>query len=397
MMAAGRTSGNWRRWSVTLLIATLCLSLLAPLPVPGSASAGAATPASPPATQTSATPSPQSIVDRTTVAIDFPVGLRFTGELTLPEDATTLSFLYQAGYDDGWNLIDVPATDIAKGDGGTITIDTTLDFQSLQVPLGVHLAYRWTARTSDGHALSGIAETDWYDNRQPWQELGSDQIVLRFYGMDEAFAQTILDSAQGTVTDLERRYHLARSERLSLWIYPEATAFRDGLPANFRESVVGGSVVGYPLIVAVIPPGSQSEVGRIIPHEISHQVLFQATRNPFSLLPTWFDEGMATHIQIGGTSGYLGMAIAAERQGALFDLASLAGSFPYTPSQASLAYAASWTAIAYIEERWGEEGIAALIQAFGEGLPEDQAVPQALGVTMTQFTADWKSWLAAQG
>lgn len=390
MSVAGRSGPGGVRWSPALLVAALCLMLVAPSVTAGAVTAGAASPeASPLATA--------SIVDRTAVAIDFPAGLRFTGDLTLPEDATMLSFLYQAGYDDGWNLIDVPASDITRHGDGTVTIDTTFDFQVLQVPLGIHLAYRWAAGTPEGQVVSGIVETDWYDNRQPWQVLTSDQIVLHFYGMDAAFAQTILESAQGTVTDLERRYDLARSERLSLWIYPEASAFRDGLPANFRESVVGGSVVGYPLIVAVIPPGSDSEVGRIIPHEISHQVLFQATRNPFSLLPTWFDEGMATHIQIGGTSGYLGMAIAAEKQDALFDLASLAGSFPYTPSQASLAYAASWTAIAYIEERWGEGGNAALIRAFGEGLPEDEAIPQALGISMTQFTADWKSWLAAQG
>lgn len=397
MSAPGRPGAVRQRWSIVLLIATLCASLAAPVTAPAAASVGGSTPA-PMTTAPADALGAATIEDRTAVAIAFPVGLRVTGDLALPEDTTTLSFLYQAGYDNGWNLIDIPAGDITPTAGGTVTIDTTLDFQALQVPLGVHLTYRWMAMTTDGQtAVSEVKETDWYDDRQPWQELTSDQITLHVYGMDEAFARTILDSAQGTVTELEQRYDLARSERLSLWIYPEAEAFRDGLPANFRESVVGGSVVGYPLIVAVIPPGSTSEVGRIVPHEISHQVLFQATRNPFSLLPTWFDEGMATHIQIGGTGGYLGMAIAAERQGSLFDLASLAGSFPYTPAQATLAYAASWTAIAFILDQWGEDGITALIRAFGEGLPEDQSIPEALGLSMTDFTAAWKAWIAAQG
>ncbi|MGC4191364.1 MAG: peptidase MA family metallohydrolase [Thermomicrobiales bacterium] len=377
-------------------IALVLVMLLTIVPYAGS-SVGAVPVATPPVATPEATPAGAAIVDHTTATIDFPVGLRFTGTLTLPAGATAVSFLYQAGYDDGWNLIDVPAADITRTAGGAVAIDTTLDFQSLQVPLGIHLAYRWIAQTPTGQATSAVAETDWYDNRQPWQELSSNQVVLHYYGIDEAFARTILDSAQGTITELEHRYDLARSERLTLWIYPDGDAFREGLPANFRESVVGGSVVGYPLIVAVIPPGSDSEVGRVIPHEISHQVLFQATHNPFSLMPTWFDEGMATHTQIGGTGSFMGMVIAAERQGSLFDLSSLTESFPYTPSQATLAYAASWSAIAFIEDRWGEDGIAALIRAFGEGLPEDEAIPQALGIPMTQFEQDWKAWIAAQG
>ncbi|MGC4108641.1 MAG: peptidase MA family metallohydrolase [Thermomicrobiales bacterium] len=397
MSESGRSGLAHPRWSVVLMIVTMCLSTIAPFSSAIAIEASTPTAATPVAITSPAASA--TIEDRTTVDIDFPTGLRFSGTLTMPGSsaATLVSFLYQAGYDDGWNLIDVPASDLTSDEDGIITIDTTFDFQTLQVPLGIHLAYRWVAQTGNGHAESAISETDWYDNRQPWQELTSDQVTLHFYGMDQSFAQSMLDSAQGTITDLEQRYDLARSERLSLWIYPEAEAFREGLPPNFRESVVGGSVVGYPLIIAVIPPGSTSEIGRIIPHEISHQVLFQATRNPFSLLPTWFDEGMATHIQIGGTGGYMGMVIAAQKQGALFDLSSLTGSFPYTPSQASLAYAASWSAIAFIEARWGEDGIAALIRAFGDGLPEDEAIPHALGLTETQFSTDWKAWIAAQG
>jgi len=395
MMIVGRARGLKRAASIAFMLALILA--LAPLPAIAAATPTMGTPpvASPAASPAAA--DAVAIADRTTVSIDFPVGLRVMGQLSLPSGMTVLSFLYQAGYDEGWNLIDIPTSDIHLDTDGTATLNTLIDLQTLQVPLGARLSYRWEATTPGGQITSVARETDWYDTRQPWQVWTSDQIVLHTYGMDAAFATIILDSAQGTVSELERRYGLARSERLTLWIYPEADAFRQGLPPNFRESVVGGSVVGFPLIVAVIPPGSESEVGRVIPHEISHQVLFQATRNPFSLLPAWFDEGMATHIQTGGTSGYMGMVVAAQRQGSLFRLSSIAGSFPYAPAQASLAYAASWSAIAFIEDRWGEDGIAALIRAFGEGLPEDEAIPQALGQTMDQFDHDWRAWILASG
>lgn len=382
---------------IASMLVVILVLVLAPLigPTTGAAATAGPTPA---VASSAASPiSGTTIEDRTTVSIAFPVGLRFTGQLRVPDGVSVISFLYQAGYDDGWNLVDVPASDVRLDGEGMATLDTIIALQALQVPLGARLMYRWEVSAPGESGTSEVREADWYDNRQPWQEWSSEQITLHAYGMDAAFAGTILDSAQGTVSDLERRYDLARSERLTLWIYPGAEAFREGLPPNFRESVVGGSVVGYPLIVAVIPPGSDSEVGRVIPHEISHQVLFQATRNPFALLPTWFDEGMATHVQIGGTSGYMGMVIAAERQGTLFNLSSLVGSFPYTPSQASLAYAASWSAIAFIDARWGEDGIAALIRAFGDGLPEERAIAQALGISMSEFDHEWRAWIAESG
>lgn len=381
----------------TLLIALLICTLFAPwapaLPVFASNSG---TPVATPNTLPEGTP--VTVADKTTVTVAFPTGLHISGTLVTSEQDARISFLYQTGYENGWNLVDIPASD-RSATGDVVTIDTLIDLQTLQVPLGAHLRYRWLIEAQDGttQSASAVAETDWYDDRQPWQTLTSADITLHTYGMTSAFAGAMLDSAQKTVDDLKTRFDLSTVIPLTLWIYPDANTFQEGLPANFRESVVGGSVVGYPLITAVIPPGSTSEIGRVIPHEISHQMLFQATRNPFTLVPTWFDEGLATHIQIGGTSGYMGMVIAAEQRGGLFDLTSLSESFPYTASQASLAYAASWSAVEYIEQRWGENGIISLIHAFAQGLPEDQATQQALGISMTTFDHDWKDWIAKQG
>src|SRR5260370_16743783 len=39
------------------------------------------------------------------------------------------------------------------------------------------------------------------------------------------------------------------------------------------------------------------EIKRIIPHELSHLLLYQATRNPYNQPPAWMDEGLAVHNQ----------------------------------------------------------------------------------------------------
>jgi hypothetical protein len=381
---------GWRAGRVAL-IAIRLLILLAML-VPGlPAMVGAQTPmASPAATIATLDASAD-------VTVNFPVGLTIRAELAWVGDDISgdIELLYAVAGDETENLVLVDGE--VSGDGTPTSVEATLDLQAQFVPPGVEIAYRW--QVVDGSrviAASDVATTQWYDTRFDWQEAATDQVTIHYYDLEPGFADEIAASAQATVTDLEARFRLDRSAPLSIWVYPNASDFQAAKPPNSRETIAGASFPGYFVIMAVVPEGSTGEVGRVILHELSHQVLYQATRNPFSRPPLWFDEGLATHVQVGGTDGYLGMAATALANGALFNLDSIDDSFPYVPSQATLAYAASWSAVEYIMRTYGDDGIAALIAAFATGAPQDEAIEQALGVDMVQLNDDWHSWLAAQ-
>lgn len=349
-----------------------------------------------------ASPVAAGVDARTEVTVDFPAGLHLKTTLSVPGEPIDITsdevdLIFQTGDEDAEHLIIVPVSNLTQVNATAISVVTAVDFQRASVPPGLELTFWWRIERN-GHliAASTPERTSWFDNRQDWTELSSDQIQLHYFNLEPGFAQQILDSAQSTVTELKTSYSLERSRMLSIWIYPDQASFRGSLPANSRDTIAGGSFIGYSLITAVIPNGSISEIGRIIPHEVSHQVLFQATQNPFTVLPVWFDEGMATHTQIGGTSAFMGMVINASRNDALFNLPSLAASFPFDPSQATLAYAASWSAIDYIEQTYGEKGIAAMIEAYKSGVSGDQVIQHALGITMEQLNANWKAWVASQ-
>lgn len=336
------------------------------------------------------------------VAIDFPTGLRFTTTLSLVDaqmniQTDEVDLVYLIGDDETERLIIVPVSELRQVDDRTIAVGTLIDFQQAGIPPGLEITFWWQVnRDNLALARSQPDKTTWIDNRQEWSELSTAQVHLHYFDLDADFARGILDSAQSTITRLESTYSLDNNRAVSIWVYPNQDSFRGSLPANSRDTIAGGSYIGFSLIAAVIPNKSTSEIGRVIPHEISHQVLFQATRNPFTILPVWFDEGMATHTQVGGTSSYMGMVINASVSDSLFDLTSLAASFPFVPSQATLAYASSWSAIQYIEQKYGQEGITALIAAFKSGVSYDQVIRDALGISMDQLNADWKAWIASQ-
>lgn len=379
---------SFRTITVLVMLLTALTGVGQPLPVAGVSFAQPVTPVA-----------AEPLEATTETAVDFPSGIELTGLLNLTrlvvDNSGSVDLLYRIGAEETLHLV------MAMKEGGStdaaVRVNARIDLQSNFVPAGVELSFFWRVPLDGG----GYAESDrtvvqWFDNRWNWQQISSSQVRLRFFDLDPAFAGRILDSAQSTVTDLERRFALERSDPISVWIYPSAEAFRGAQQPNSREAVAGASYPGFLLITAIIPDGSDREIGRVIPHEVSHQILYQATRNPFTLPPLWFDEGIATHYQIGGTDGFLEMVIRAEEQGELFDLGSLDVSFPYSPEQAALAYATSWSAIAYIREVHGDEGIAAMIRAFGTGAPYPVAIEQALGLSKEELNREWRSWVARQ-
>ncbi len=337
------------------------------------------------------------LVVESEVAVDFPVGIDIVSNIAWSDDFddAQVELLYTVGGDETATLALVPEGTVS--DDGEMEVSATLELQAQFVPSGVSIEFWWRVVDERGTLAESKPErTDWFDTRWEWQVQQTDQVRVHSYDYDEDFIQEILDSSQETVTELEQRYSLPRSEPLDIWVYPSLEDFRDAQQPNSRESVAGASYPGYFLIVAVVPDGSTAEVGRVVLHEVSHQVLYQATTNPFTYPPLWFDEGMATHFQVGGTNGYMEMVVRAYQDDALFSITSLDASFPYQPAQATLAYATSWSIVEYIEVTYGDEGISALIDAFATGAPYDEALVDALGVDSEGLNDAWRIWVAGQ-
>ena len=370
------------------LIAMLAITLL---PLPGLTRTVVAQGATP-------VPPPVAVFDvRTETTIDFPRGIGFRADLGAIADrgADRIEFRYTIAGNPTEHLVFVTMSGQTTRRRGLVEL--VVDLQSEFVPSGVTLEYQWeiwAGSTTIGETTP--ERVTWHDTRWPWETISAEQVRLHSYGLTPAFAASIIASAQATVTDLERRYALVRSQPIDIWVYPNAEDFRGAQQQNSREAVAGASYAGFSLIVAVIPEGDTREVGRVIPHEISHQVLYQATRNPFSLPPLWFDEGLATHYQIGGTDGYPRMVAEALQEGRLFQLDSLDTAFPFTPAEATLAYAVGWSAVEFIQQHYGDGGIERLIAAFAIGDSFDAAIQGALGVSLVELDNQWRAWIQQQ-
>jgi hypothetical protein len=137
-------------------------------------------------------------------------------------------------------------------------------------------------------------------------------------------------------------------------------------------------------------------MSRVIPHELSHQILYQATANPFGAPPQWLDEGLAVYSQDAGRDRLYSYALQLASTGEVMPLRTLNGDFPYDRGGFTAGYAFSLSVVAYIIDTWGNEGITRLIDAFAEGVTPEDGVEQALGISFDELDRQWREDLTAK-
>jgi hypothetical protein len=237
----------------------------------------------------------------------------------------------------------------------------------------------------------------WKDDRFEWKEVSNDHVSVYAYNGDEKFNRTILDSAQRTIDKVQKEFGVELDTPIRIWAYQSQKDFQGALSANSEEWSVGATFPQLNLIVATLPKGDEYSVGRVVPHEVTHQILYQATKNPFNSPPRWLDEGLAVLHQEQGQDEYADYVDAAVKEGRLYSVRALNSDFPYDPDDVHLAYAESLSIVKFIIDHFGADKMGALIAAYRLGLSHDEAATQALGVDLDGLDKLWKESLGYKG
>lgn len=324
---------------------------------------------------------------------DFPKGMTFDLAYSTGESIERAELLYTYAGEETLNLITAPLTDPSAR-----SVSYFLDLRIYYLPPGLDITYYWRLTGEDGSTAETAPQTvTWLDSRFNWTTIETADVRVSTYDGDAEFAQQILDSAQTAVDRIQTDLNVKLDQQVRIWSYTSTEDFSGTQAANTEQWLAGVAFPDLKLILAVLPTDDVTEVGRVIPHEISHQVIHQATENPFSNLPTWLDEGVAVSYQDNGNEGFQSMVQAAADQGKLFSIRALNSGFPYDAGSATLSYAESFSIVNFIRSKWGEDGLARLINTYKEGISDDDAAKQALGVDLTELDALWKESLGYKG
>ncbi len=256
----------------------------------------------------------------------------------------------------------------------------------------------WAAYTSvDAEpVLSSPLTVRYEDTAHEWREVKGDLVTVHWYEGSEAFATRALRIGEDAVRKTAALLGVTESEPIDFFIYGDDASFRAALGPGSRENIGGTSHSDIRTLFALITPRQIDDtwVGIVVPHELVHLVFATAVDNPYRQPPLWFNEGLAVYLSEGYGPADRNHVAAAAAARDLFPLTAL-DQFPRYGDLVNLAYAESVSAIDHIIRTDGNDALLALVDAYGEGLTDDEAFTKALGRDFAAFQAGWLKELGA--
>jgi len=231
------------------------------------------------------------------------------------------------------------------------------------------------------------------DNRHNWQELIEEPFKIYWYEGEITLAQEVLDSAtRGMEQVLELLQQPEENQPIVIFIYSSEEELQSTLTSVGQTWVGGHADPELGSAVVALPPGvDQSlDIQRLIPHEITHILLYRFMGAEYQYLPAWFSEGIASQMEFFSRPDYDLILEKADKDKGLIPFAHICVAFPADTDLALLSYAQSDSLLDYIQRNFGIAGVQAMIYSYDQGVSCERGVEVALGMTLEELEKDWK-------
>ncbi len=279
-------------------------------------------------------------------------------------------------------------------------VELTYDLDVARHPLKpfVEIEYWWTIRDATDQPFTTEHRPCTYeDDRFTWDTLTGQHVAVHWYDRDIAFGSQALGVADMAVDRITEMIDpaLALAGPFHLYLYASEPDLLPALPATGREWVAGQAYPELQLAVVAIPSGpeSASTMRRLIPHELTHLLLYEAMGSNYRRLPSWLNEGLAVISEQPPDPDDALVINRAFQDGELLSLDTLCYSFPYQDDLVRLAYAQSASIVRFIQENYGYSAIGGLMAAYGDGLSCGRGVRRALGISLGSLESEWRESL----
>ena len=233
-----------------------------------------------------------------------------------------------------------------------------------------------------------------------YESVTTDHFVVRADGkLDKLLARYMAEYLEEVYPELTTLFGFEPESRTQIEIYNTAK----GLSGHqwFSARMVGlpwvqtiGASTG--VIIAMQSPGSMERPlnwARVLKHEFVHVLTLQQTK--FNI-PHWYTEALAVR-----SEGYPrpvewnGLLLDRVPKGELKNLDNLSMGFIRAGNQENwnFAYCQSVLYAEYMAERFGQESLAKLLDAFRRNRTTDQAIPEVFGVSKVDFEKGYREYL----
>jgi hypothetical protein len=320
------------------------------------------------------------------------------------------------------DTLDTVVVDLPIEPATTIDVDYVHRVDERYIRPFVEIAYWWTIADAAGGKLITDSQTfEYVDDRFDWQSLSDGGVALYWYDS----AASISDTAAGAGTEARPLADVrvaqqaldvavealscalldvpveALHKTIDVYLYANADDLRLTLPAGLPSGA--DALTLYETNVILVPYGPQEAnipaLRRILPHEVTHALIHEATRTDYDRVPLWLSEGLATSVEytfVPDPDAHALLEAALARKETLH-LASLCGTFPYTGPDTRLAYAQSASVVDTLRDLYGRQALRDLTAAYADGATCEGGVQRVFGVSLERLELSWRDYQAPQG
>lgn len=234
----------------------------------------------------------------------------------------------------------------------------------------------------------------------------SQHFVLRTpIGKDELLAPYALDALERAQQSLGALFEYRPARKVMVDVLPDAQALARVSPLPAAAIKASGTIAlsKYGRLMITSPKALYYGYPWLdtLAHEYIHLLIAEASHNS---VPVWLQEGLAKYYESRWRSeradplepGLEQLLASAVKRNKLITFAQMHPSMALLPTQrdAALAFAEVYSAIEFIQARFGASAIPQLLRRLRDGEREDVALAGALGIPADRFVADWRRYLA---
>lgn len=238
--------------------------------------------------------------------------------------------------------------------------------------------------------------------------LETPHFKIRYLNKDEivaVYAETVLEAAYKNIgADLEF-LPAERGEKIAVEIFPDANGLSGATGLSVKDIETSGTIAVCKfhrlMITSPLATANGYDWADTIAHEFTHLIISKKSHNN---VPIWLHEGIAKYYE-SRWKGPAGQALGPFSEKLLKEAVETKKFISYQqmhpsmaklPSQesAALAFAEVFTTIEFLVERFGPRSIPKVLQTLAEGVPFDNALKEAFGLSLSEIEGQWKKYLS---
>lgn len=270
-------------------------------------------------------------------------------------------------------------------------LSIAIDPVANSIPAFDNIDYWYQVNSTSGDTFqSPVYSFTYLDNRYPWKTLSGKPFTIHWYAGDLSFGEEVLNVTLAGADNIQDLLEVFFPESLDMYVYENTQA---AIPNADQYWIAGHADPIQGVILVTLPPGPDQrlEMERQIPHELMHVALSYTDSHAYANYPVWFNEGLASLVELYPNPDYTVLIENAVEDGELLSISSMCEFFPSDSQLALLAYAESASFTRFLYDQFGKTGFNRMMAAYASGMNCEQGVEEALGSSLENLEESWQS------